>query len=171
MSKNKKSLKEFYPGRNEILLLLLLCFILLITGLSLPIVTVEKKILWQSVQNTYSVASGIVDLAKQGDYVLATVVFFFSMIFPFAKLLSLLVIWLVKLSFEERMRVLHWLGILGKWSMLDVFAVAILVVLAKLRTLTTVEPRVGIYFFGSSILFSMITTMTIDLLARKHARS
>jgi len=171
MSKNRRSLREYYPHRVEVPLLLLLCVTLLITGLSLPIVTVQKQILWKSVQNTYSVATGVMDLAKQGDYILALVVFFFSMIFPFAKLLSLAWVWLAKLTAEQRMAVLQWLELLGKWSMLDVFAVAILVVLAKMRTLTTVQPRIGIYFFGSAVLLSMLTTFYIDTLAKRHARS
>ncbi|MBI3333147.1 MAG: paraquat-inducible protein A [Candidatus Omnitrophica bacterium] len=170
MSKNKGSLMEFYPGHPEVLLALSLCLVFLVVGLSLPIVTVEKKVLWKEAENTYSVVSGIKDLAHQGDYFLAAVVFFFSLIFPFAKLISLFFVWLVRLNPDQRTQVLRWLEILGKWSMLDVFAVAILVVLAKLRTLTTVEPRVGIYFFGASILLSMVTTMYIDRLAGKYAR-
>jgi len=55
--------------------------------------------------------------------------------------------------------------------MLDVFAVAILVVAAKLRSLTTVQPRIGVYLFGLAILLSMLTTMYVERLARRGIRA
>lgn len=168
MAIQKQSLNEFYPRRYDVLAAILGALTLLVLGLSLPIVTVQKKILWTTAQNTYSVMGGIADLAANGDYVLAIVVFFFSMIFPFVKLLTLWLIWRVRLYDAQRRNVLQWLGSLGKWSMLDVFAVAILVVLAKLRTLTEVQPQIGIYFFGSAIIASMLTTVLVEHLVKEH---
>ncbi|MBI4227076.1 MAG: paraquat-inducible protein A [Candidatus Omnitrophica bacterium] len=167
----KRSLSEFYPHQRIVPLLIGGSITLLIGGLSLPIVTVQKQILWRTIENTYSVAAGVKDLAAQGDYLLAAIVFFFSMIFPFAKLGGLWWLWNVKLYEDERRWLLQWLGGLGKWSMLDVFAVAILVVLAKLRTLTQVEPRVGIYVFGAAIVASMLTTSYVDRLVRQARRA
>ena len=65
------------------------------------------------------------------------------------------------------MSILHWLGLLGKWSMLDVFIVAIMIVLVKLGPLARVEPRSGVYVFAAAIGMSMLTTMYIDHLARQ----
>lgn len=164
----KKSLKEFYHRRHDVALLIMSSFIILLIGLSLPLITVEKTVFWRHWQNNYSVYTGVVELAKQGDILLALVIFFFSIVFPFAKLLSLSLIWFRKLTDEERSITLHWLGILGKWSMLDVFAVAILVVAAKLRGLTEIQPQVGVYVFGLAIILSMLSTVQIDRLARRH---
>lgn len=50
--------------------------------------------------------------------------------------------------------------------MLDVFIVAILIVLVKIGPLAKVEPRTGVYFFSAAIAASMLTTMYIDRLAR-----
>lgn len=167
MAATKRSLSELSLAPGALVPSLIAgALALLIVGLSLPIVTIQKHILFKTVENTYSVAAGVKDLAMSGEYVLAGVVFFFSMIFPFAKLLALGWLWSVRLYEEERRWILHWLGNLGKWSMLDVFAVAILVVLAKLRTLTHVEPRIGIFFFGAAIIASMLTTAYVDRLVR-----
>ena len=163
----KKSLRECHPDRTEVPFLLALALCVLIAGLSLPILTVEKTLFWRHWENHYSVFVGVVELTKHGDWALAIIVFFFSMVFPFAKLLSLTVIWYQPLSEKQRMLALHWLGILGKWSMLDVFAVAILVVAAKLRTLTQVQPRIGVYLFGLAIFLSMMATMVVERLAKK----
>lgn len=47
----------------------------------------------------------------------------------------------------------------------------ILNVAAKLRDLTHVEPRIGVYLFGLAIILSMLTTMRVDALARKSRPS
>ena len=166
---NMRALREFYPSRHDVPVFIATAFGVLVTALSLPLITVEKTVLWRHWENHYSVFTGIVELAKHGDQILALIVFFFSMVSPFAKLLALSIIWFRKLDDDQRGKTLHWLGVLGKWSMLDVFAVAILVVAAKLRSLTQVQPRIGVYMFGLAILLSMLTTMHVERLTRKHS--
>jgi paraquat-inducible protein A len=135
---------------------------LLVVGLSLPLMKVEKMVFWK---NEYSVFTGIISLAKDNQILLALIVFFFSMVFPFVKLAWLLVLWWARLSEARREAALRWLGLLGKWSMLDVFAVSILIVLVKLGPLAKVTPQPGVYFFCSAILASMLITMYIEHLA------
>lgn len=96
--------------------------------------------------------------------------FFFSIVFPFVKLAALAIIWLVRLSDEKRLQLLHWLGLLGKWSMLDVFVVAILIVLVKLGPVARIEPRLGVYVFALAILASMMVTVYVDRLTRQVLR-
>ena len=171
MSNHRQSLKDYYPTRYDVPLLILCSSILLVIALSLPLLTIEQSVLWRHWKNTYSVMTGVVGLVKGGDYILAAVIFFFSIIFPVGKLAALWLIWAVKLADRQRRVMLHWLGILGKWSMLDVFVVAIIVVAAKMKTLTSVQPRVGVYLFGAAIVVSMITTTHIDKLARRSLRA
>lgn len=137
--------------------------ILLCIGLSLPLLY-SQKLFWK---NTYSVWEGVVDLWRQNELMLSAVIFFFSIVFPFAKLFGLTVIWFLKLPEESRDRLLHWLGVLGKWSMLDVFVVAILIVLIKLGPFVKVEPRAGVYVFSAAIACSMLTTMYVEALAKR----
>ncbi|MBI3311968.1 MAG: paraquat-inducible protein A [Candidatus Omnitrophica bacterium] len=167
MNPTCKSLRDFYPDRLDVPILLGLSFIILISGLSLPLITVEKSVFWRHWENHYSVFTGVVELAIHGDWLLAVIVFFFSMVFPFLKLGALALLWFGRFTNHERKRTLHWLGVLGKWSMLDVFAVAILIVAAKLRSLTEVQPRIGIYLFGFAIILSMLSTMRVTYLAQK----
>ena len=73
-----------------------------------------------------------------------------------------------KLMARERIEQLYrFVAQLGKWSMLDVFVVAILIVLVKLGPLAKIQPQQGVYWFAAAILLSMITSMYIDSLARK----
>ncbi|MBI3322477.1 MAG: paraquat-inducible protein A [Candidatus Omnitrophica bacterium] len=167
MTAPKLSLRQIHPDRREIPALIVLALGVLVLGLSLPILTVEKTVFWRHWENHYSVFVGVMELAIHGDWLLAVILFFFSMVFPFIKIAALAILWYRPLTEQDRKKTLHWLGLLGKWSMLDVFAVAILIVAAKLRDLTQVEPRIGIYLFALAIIFSMLTTMRVERLARK----
>ena len=145
-------------------MLILVSFALLLTGLSLPLMKVEKMVFWK---NEYSVLKGVNSLWEQGQYLLAAILFFFSIVFPVVKLGALGLIWNVRLAEERRQIVLRWLGALGRWSMLDVFVVAILIVLVKLGPLAKVEPQVGVYVFCAAIVLSMLTSMYVESLAKK----
>ena len=149
---------------------LLLSTVLLLVGLSLPLLETHQQLLWKKWQSSYSVWAGVVALWHERDYFLAAVLFFFSIVFPILKLVALAVIWFVRLVDAQRDHLLHSLGLLGKWSMLDVFVVAILIVLVKLGPLARVEPRTGVYFFTAAIVASMLTTMYITRLARSSSR-
>ena len=163
-----RALWELHPKQTFVVLAaLLLSAGLLIQGLTRPILYAQQMVFWKS---SYSVWQGVVALWKQNEWVLAVIVFFFSIIFPIVKLLALAVLWGCPLPIEWRSRLLAWLEWLGKWSMLDVFMVAILIVLVKLGPMAKIEPREGVYFFAAAICCSMLTTMYVDFLARRtHA--
>ena len=171
-SSTQRALKALHPTHTLLVpAAITLSTILLFIGLSLPLMDAQTGILWKRWKSSYSVWAGIIALWEANELLLAGVVFFFSMVFPFAKLGALAVIWFVKLPDERRVRLLHWLGLLGKWSMLDVFAVAILIVLVKLGPLANVQPRAGVYFFAAAIFASILTTVYVDRLARTSLRS
>jgi paraquat-inducible protein A len=145
-------LRQLYPHRVDIIILLVLATVLLVVGLTLPVLTVRK--LWDS--NTYSIITGVQNLWQEKYYALAVVIFLFSVIFPVAKLLSLSSVWLVKLTADKRKQLIWLMEVFGKWSMLDVFVTAIMIVWIKLGALATARPENGIYFFGASVLLTMV---------------
>jgi len=160
---NRKALFQRYPRRLDIAVYLLLSTSTLWAGLHFPVLTVRK--IWE--KNTFTVLSGIRDLMHDGQLFLAAVVFFFSIVFPIVKLAALYAIWVVPMRPESRRRILHGLSMLGKWSMLDVFIVAVIIVSVKLGALASAKAEQGIYFFGISILFAMLATAVETRLARK----
>ena len=91
--------------------------------------------------------------------------------FPITKLAMLWIIWLFKFEKHVRSKILEALGILGKWSMLDIFVVAILIVAVKLGPLANVTPRVGVYFFSMSIILSIISAHWIEWLLKYRSKS
>ncbi len=151
---SKKSLQELNPKRIDIVILIMVSIYLLIVGLTLPILTVRK--LWNS--NTYSILTGIQNLWQEKYYVLAVIIFIFSIIFPIAKLISLTAVWFLRLKEEHRKKLIFCMEIFGKWSMLDVFVSAIIIVWVKLGALASAKAENGIYFFGASVLLTMIVS-------------
>lgn len=136
---------------------------LLVTALFLPFMTIQKLF----GDDPYSLPASIRELWTSNHQGLAIIIFLFSIVFPFTKLTGLALLWFRRTDSEKRKRLLNWLSLLGKWSMLDVFVTAILIVLIKAGSLVDAVAELGIYVFAAAILLSMIASITIERLARK----
>lgn len=143
---------------------IVLSAVLLVIGAFAPLMTTTKLFIFS---NTLSLASGIVQLFQQGHWILGMIILGFSIVFPVVKLMLLLLIWLTEANQTARIRQrLNWLAATGKWSMLDVFVVAILLVSVKLGALASVQVHYGLYAFAASVLLAMvITALTKRVLA------
>jgi len=56
---------------------------------------------------------------------------------------------------------------MGKWSMLDLFVVAMIVVLVKAKEVADAEAKIGIHLFAGAVLLSMIASMSVEKLSRE----
>ncbi len=136
--------------------LLVIAVILFVSGLAAPMMTISKFIY---IRNSFSVLSGTYELLKQGHLVLFLLVSGFSIVLPLLKLLLLLAIIRTRSGNSASMRkYLCWLHDYGRWAMLDVLVVAVLVVAVKLRAIASVEVHAGLYLFGASALLTMFIT-------------
>ncbi len=158
-----KSLQQIYPKRVDIVLLIFVSAALFFVALQMPVLTVRK--LWET--NTFSIMGGIENLWVEKNRGLAVVIYFFSIVFPIMKLATLLVLWFVKMTDRRRRWILYGLEVLGRWSMLDVFVVAVIMVSMKLGVLAAARVERGIYFFGAAILVAMVATTLESHLARR----
>jgi paraquat-inducible protein A len=129
----------------------------------LPIM--ETRSLFGIQQDT--IMSGIVYLWLSGSWVLAIVVFVASLAVPLLKLLSLtfLVIsvqrrW--RAHALPRARLYRFLELIGRWSMLDVYVVTILVALVQVQSLASITPGSGVLAFAAVVVLSMLATMSFD---------
>lgn len=137
-------------------LLLLLALGLLGYGLVTPILTLEKFYFFA---NTVSLWSALEQLAAQAEWGLFVLIGAFSVAFPLLKILMLMLIWNIEAASGERhRRHLKWLAEYSKWSMLDVFVVALLVVSVKLGALAEARVEHGIYAFAASVVLSMLVS-------------
>jgi len=156
------SLRQLHPRDRVTPSILVLASVLLAFGLSLPLLHLEKMLFWE---NSYSVVTGVFGLAEDRQYVFAAVVFFWSVLFPIAKLGLLHWIWFGRTSAARRASVVRWLDKVGKWSMLDVYIVSVLVVAVKLGPLAEVRVERGLYVFGTAVVLTMIAGARVE----KHA--
>ena len=128
-------------------LLLAVSAALLAPGLSLPAITVER--LWFEID--YSILGAVAALAGDGDWFLAAIVGGFSVALPIAKLAFAGWAW-----FSGRIagRAFAAMGAVSKYSMLDVFVVALTVLVLDGRLLTSASAGPGIVCFAASVLLS-----------------
>lgn len=97
-------------------------------------------------------------------YFIAILVVLFSILFPFVKLSCLVYIWLIGKNKEKRNTALKIVEPLGKWSMLDVFATCIVLILCNKQILIYGSPMIGVDFFLAAIFLSIIASIIIDQL-------
>lgn len=123
-----------------------------VTALAVPFLRVD---IFLKGEQVYSLPRSAYLMWESGLYVIAALVVVFSIIFPFAKLATLGLVWL-KLKDAAQQRVwLNRIEPLGKWSFLDVFVVCIILVLTNDQFFVSAEPVVGLYFFIAAIAMSM----------------
>ncbi|WP_183133072.1 paraquat-inducible protein A, partial [Pseudomonas savastanoi] len=65
-------------------------------------------------------------------------------------------------AMRERARLYRFIELIGYWSMLDVLVVALVASLVQFRELSTIEPRIGILFFGLVVVMTMFAAMSFD---------
>ena len=134
--------------------MLVFAFALYLAGLFRPFTEVTKMWIFA---NEVSVISGLVSLWEAHEYFLFMILGVFTVAFPAVKMLSLLAIWLVPaLTRESAQGMFRFVSHLGKWSMLDVFVVAILVILLRSGGIAQIEIRDGVVLFTCSVLLTQI---------------
>jgi len=114
-----------------------------------------------------TILSGVVFLWNSGSWSLAVVVFAASVVVPMLKLFSLtyLLLSVGRRSVRHRRarsRLFRMLELIGRWSMLDVYVVTLLVALVQVQSLAVIVPGPGIVAFGAVVVLSMLATMTFD---------
>ncbi len=146
--------------------LLLLALAALVASWLLPFMTVERFI-WLSEEIT--VWRGVGELWTSGAYGLFLIVAVFCVLFPLLKLALAVYLWfLADLSALRGTRLLQLLDSLGKWSMLDVFVVALSVVALNISLISDVQVHGGIYVFTAAVILSMVLVRRILALAARQ---
>lgn len=114
-----------------------------------------------------TILSGVAYLWTSGSWPLAVVVFVASVLVPLLKLLALgyLAVSVQRRSphhMRERAGLYHLLEFVGRWSMLDVFVVMVLVALVKLQALANIQAGPGAMWFGAVVVLTMFASMSFD---------
>lgn len=143
--------------------LMLAAYILYIPANLLPIM--QTSSLTGSQSDT--IMSGIIYLWVTGSVSLAIVVFVASILVPLLKLFALTVL-VVAASLRsptrprQRTRLYRLIESIGRWSMLDIFVMTLLVSLVQLKSLASVHAQPGAIAFASVVVLTMLASMSFD---------
>lgn len=144
-------------------LLLITAAILYIPANLLPIMTVN----YLGVAMPSTIMSGVLSFINMGDWLVGGVVFTASILVPTLKLLGLMIL----LYYVQKgqhfppkvctimFRFIEWIG---RWSMLDIFVIAIMVALVNFGNLSTIEADWGALAFGSVVVITMFAALSFD---------
>lgn len=114
-----------------------------------------------------TILSGVISLASSGSWPLAVLVFFASIVVPLLKLLALgetlIAVHRRRVHHaRQRSRLFRAIGFVGRWSMLDVFALALLTTLVQVQPLAEIQPRPGALAFAAVVVLTVLAAQTFD---------
>ena len=114
-----------------------------------------------------TILGGVILLINLGSVPVALVIFVFSVLVPSGKLMAMFyLVWTVErhspLDPRQRSVMYRVTEFVGKWSMVDVFVVAILVALVHLGGLLVIRPGVAALCFAGVVIVTMIAAESFD---------
>lgn len=129
-------------------------------AVTLPIMTIEEM----GHSTDASIWSGSLGLLRAGDWFVGGTVFLCSIIFPLLKIAGLLAITLGRRSLQRRARRWSWriVDLSGRWGMLDVLLVAVVVAWVKVGDLVEITAGPAAYAFTAVVLLSLLSTALFD---------
>ena len=148
---------------NRTWALLITAIILYIPANILPVMTVS---LWGDGQPD-TILSGVIQLLDAGMWPLALLIFVASIVIPVLKLIILIFL-LISIKFKalwhpkDRTKLYRFTEFVGRWSMVDVFVIAILVTLVQFGNTASVTPDLGALSFASVVILTMFAARIFD---------
>ena len=114
-----------------------------------------------------TIMGGVILLIELGSVPVAVVIFIFSVVVPSGKLMTMFyLVWTVErhspLDARQRSTMYRITEFIGKWSMVDVFVVSILVALVHLGGLLVIRPGIAAVSFAGVVIVTMIAAESFD---------
>lgn len=119
----------------------------------------------RTTENT--IVGGVLELLDYGSWGVALIVFVASVLIPIGKFVAIAYLALsvrsaVVIRGHGRQRLYEVVEFIGRWSMIDVFVVAILAALVQLQFVATIKPGVAAVSFALSVAFTMLSAQSFD---------
>lgn len=141
--------------------LIVVCLMAWCVGVVTPLMTVQKFIIQF---DTYSILTFIKELYGNHEWFLLVMVILFGLVAPYIKLDQQYRVWSrYAIGSLELTKAVKRVELISKWAMTDVFAVAVLLVIAKTSGFladASIEP--GLYFFMGASIGSMLLSMKLN---------
>lgn len=115
----------------------------------------------------HTIIGGMLSFWRSGAYPIAIVIFTASIVIPLLKIVALTWLCLAatgKVSPSPKMlgKIYWFTELLGRWSMVDIFVVGILVALVQLGNYMTITVGPGAVAFGGVVVLTMFAAMTFE---------
>jgi len=150
-----------------ILLILIISITSFMLGLIYPILATKKQVFGLVLKHQeLRLFDSVKMFYESNDYLLAIIIFLFTIVLPIMKFFELLNRTFTILNVSKKINYL--LHLLDKWSMLDVFLVALLLLNFKLDSnFIVMKLKIGTSFIAISIILRMFATMLMDYKIRE----
>jgi len=114
-----------------------------------------------------TIMSGVVYFWTSGSWYLALIIFFASIMVPMLKMIALVLLLVTtqrrsRWQLQQRTKLYRVVEFVGRWSMLDIYVVAVIVALVQLQALATITPGPGAIAFGAVVVLTMFAAMAFD---------
>ena len=114
-----------------------------------------------------TIMSGVIYFMQHGSWGIALIIFTASVFVPLLKIFILIMLLLsVQLDWQwrpvDRTRLYRITEAIGRWSMLDIFVVTILVALVHLGALANMEAGAGALYFALVVVITMFAAEAFD---------
>jgi paraquat-inducible protein A len=114
-----------------------------------------------------TIMSGVISLMQEGSWPLALLVFVASIVVPLLKLLAMgwLLLSIMRKSPGnplQRSQLFRLVEFIGRWSMLDVYAISLLVALVQIRSLAIIHAGSGALAFCAVVVLTMLAAQSFD---------
>jgi paraquat-inducible protein A len=129
-------------------------------AIGLPIMSLERF----GYRHEASIWSGSLELLSGGHLLVGLIVFLASVVIPLCKLIGVLAITGLRrgMGTRTRARTYRVIELAGRWGMLDVLLISVVVAWVKVRDLVEVEPGPGISAFTACVLLSLLAAAWFD---------
>lgn len=126
----------------------------------LPVIEIERM----GHTSSATIWSGVVDLIADGSILVGLIVLLCSIVIPLVKILATFLICSGEMFMHHRHRAMtyRWLEWIGRWGMLDVLLVALLVAVVKLGSWLQVHPGPGAAAFAGVVILSLLASAVYD---------
>lgn len=143
--------------------LLVAAIILFVPANTLPIM----KVIFLGSSESSTIMDGIIYFFQHGSFGIGLIIFTASVLVPLFKIIGLVLI-LLSLHFRWRSWLKHKtvmfraISFIGRWSMLDIFVIALLVILVDFSSISSIAAAPAVTYFAGVVMMTMLAAHTLD---------
>ena len=148
----------------QVSLSLTICAILLyIPAMLYPMMEITKL----GIKTESTIIEGVISFIEYKSYFIAFVIFTASVVIPLIKLVGLLIIFIslkidIKIKNKNKIRIFKFIEMIGKWSMIDIYVVAILASVVQLGEIFNIKGGIAATSFTLVVILTMIAAHRFD---------